>query len=94
MAIRLEAFSHQAIIHLMESIRNKSNYVIQESIPVIRDIFRRYPNQYLKILQLLFQNIKVIEQPPAKAAFIYIISEHIDIIENSAEILKSYLNGF
>ena len=38
---------------LLELIQTKVNYVVQEAIIVIRDIFRRYPNQAITITLLV-----------------------------------------
>lgn len=32
---------------LLDLIQTKVNYVVQEAIVVIRDIFRKYPNKYV-----------------------------------------------
>ena len=44
-AVSLENAAERCINVLLELIRNKVNYVVQESIIVIKDIFRRYPNK-------------------------------------------------
>ena len=44
-AVRLESAAERCVNVLLELIRNKVNYVVQESIIVIKDIFRRYPNR-------------------------------------------------
>lgn len=35
---------------LLDLIQTKVNYVVQEAIVVIRDIFRKYPNKYVKVV--------------------------------------------
>ena len=45
-AISIEAAAERCIGILLELIGTKVNYVVQEAIVVIKDIFRRYPNQY------------------------------------------------
>lgn len=34
---------------LLDLIQTKVNYVVQEAIVVIRDIFRKYPNKYAAV---------------------------------------------
>ena len=46
-AIKLERASERCISVLLELIKIKVNYVVQEAIIVIKDIFRRYPNTYV-----------------------------------------------
>lgn len=45
-AISLERAAERCINVLLELIQTKVNYVVQEAIVVIKDIFRRYPNRY------------------------------------------------
>ena len=67
---------------------------MQEAIIVIRDIFRRYPNKYESIIGTLCQNLDTLDEPEAKSAMIWIIGEYADRIDNSDELLESFLEGF
>ncbi len=49
------------------------NYVVQEAIVVIRDIFRKYPNKYESIIGALCENLASLDEPEAKAAMIWIV---------------------
>ncbi len=44
-AVSLERAAERCINVLLELIQTKVNYVVQEAIIVIKDIFRRYPNK-------------------------------------------------
>ena len=44
-AVTLERAAERCINVLLELIKQKVNYVVQEAIVVIKDIFRRYPNR-------------------------------------------------
>lgn len=57
-AVSLERAAERCINVLLDLIQTKVNYVVQEAIIVIKDIFRRYPNkcpppQLLALLHLL-----------------------------------------
>ena len=56
---------------LLELISTKVNYVVQEAIVVIRDIFRRYPNTYEAVIANLCENLESLDEPEAKAAMIW-----------------------
>ncbi|CAI5734375.1 unnamed protein product [Peronospora destructor] len=45
-AVKLERAAEKCINVLLELIQTKVNYIVQEAIIVIKDIFRKYPNQY------------------------------------------------
>lgn len=61
---------------------------------VIRNIFRKYPNQYESIISNVIQNIDELDEPEAKAAIIWIIGQYADRIENSDGLLQDYLATF
>lgn len=44
-AVALDSAAERCMNVLLELIKSKVNYVVQESIVVIKDIFRRYPNR-------------------------------------------------
>ena len=44
-AVALDGAAERCINVLLELIKSKVNYVVQECIVVIKDIFRRYPNR-------------------------------------------------
>lgn len=41
--------AERCVSTLLDLIQTKVNYVVQEAIVVIRDIFRKYPNKYVQI---------------------------------------------
>jgi vesicle coat complex subunit len=58
---------------LHELIKTKIDYVVQEAIIVIKDIFRKYPNRYESIIKDLCENLKALDNSEARAAMIWII---------------------
>lgn len=72
----------------------KVPYIVQEATVVIRNIFRKYPNQYEGIIGAVIQNIDELDEPEAKAAIIWIIGQYADRIENSDGLLQDYLATF
>ena len=70
------------------------NYVVQESIVVIKDIFRRYPNRYESIIATLCENLDTLDEPEAKAAMVWIIGEYAERIDNADELLETFLETF
>lgn len=70
------------------------NYVVQEAIVVIKDIFRKYPNKYESIIATLCENLDSLDEPEARAAMVWIIGEYAERIDNADELLESFLDGF
>ena len=58
-----EILSFDKVKALLSLIQEKTNYVVQEAIIVIRDIFRRYPNKYESIIGTLCQNLDTLDEP-------------------------------
>lgn len=51
----LERAAERCINVLLELIKQKVNYVVQEAVVVIKDIFRRYPNRRAGASQKVLQ---------------------------------------
>ena len=93
-AVSLEKAAERCVNVLLELIAGKVGYVVQECIVVIRDIFRRYPNRYEKIIATLCENLESLDEPEAKAAMVWIIGEYAERIDNADELLEQFLETF
>jgi len=94
LAIKISTASDECISTLLNLMQTKISYVVQEAIVVIKDIFRRYPNQYESIIGTLCENLDVLDEPEAKAAMIWIVGQYADRIENSDELLEDFSFAF
>lgn len=93
-AIKIEKAAERCINALLELIQTKVNYVVQEAVIVIKDIFRKYPNRYESIIGTLCENLDTLDEPEAKASMIWIIGEYAERIDNADELLESFLESF
>jgi AP-1 complex subunit beta-1 len=93
-AIKLESAAERCISVLLELIQTKVNYVVQEAVVVIKDIFRKYPNRYESIIATLCENLETLDEPEAKASMCWIIGEYADRIDNAGELLDRFLESF
>ncbi|ORX71492.1 Adaptor protein complex beta subunit [Linderina pennispora] len=93
-AIKIELAADRCVRALLDLIQTKVNYVVQEAIVVIRDIFRKYPNRYEAIIGTLCENLDSLDEPEARAAMIWIIGQYADRIDNSDEVLDTFLDTF
>lgn len=93
-AIKLDRAAEKCVHVLIEIIKTKIAYVVQESVVVIKDIFRRYPNQYESIISLLCDNLEALDEPEAKASMIWIIGEYAEAIDKADELLEPFLDTF
>jgi len=93
-AIKVEQSAERCVSTLLDLIQTKVNYVVQEAIVVIKDIFRKYPNKYESIIATLCENLDTLDEPEARASMIWIIGEYAERIDNADELLESFLDNF
>lgn len=93
-AIKVEESADRCVSTLLDLVKTKVNYVVQEVIVVIKDIFRKYPNKYESSISLLCENLDMLDEPEARASMIWIIGEYAERIDNADELLKSFLDSF
>jgi AP-1 complex subunit beta-1 len=93
-AIKLERATERCINVLLDLIKTKVSYVVQEAVVVIKDIFRKYPNRYEAIIATLCENLEDLDEPDAKASMVWIIGEYAERIDNADELLESFLDTF
>ncbi|KAF8569985.1 hypothetical protein P879_02377 [Paragonimus westermani] len=93
-AIKIDSAAERCVSTLIELIQTKVNYVVQEAIIVIKDIFRKYPNKYESIISILCENLDTLDEPEARGSMIWIIGEYAERIDNADELLESFLDGF
>lgn len=79
---------------LIELVRTKVDYLVQESVKVIKDILRRYPNRYESIIKDFCDNLKALNFADERAAMIWIVGEYADKISNSVMLIESFAENF
>ncbi|KAF2763191.1 Adaptor protein complex beta subunit [Pseudovirgaria hyperparasitica] len=94
LAIKIEPAARLCINTLLDLVATKVSYIVQEATVVIRNIFRKYPNQYESIISTLCDNLDSLDEPEAKAAMIWVIGEYADRIDNSDVLLDDFLFTF
>lgn len=94
LAIKIEPAARRCINTLLELVATKVTYIVQEATVVIRNIFRKYPNQYESIISTLCENLDSLDEPEAKSAMIWVIGQYASRIENSDVLLEDFLFSF
>ncbi|KAL8928462.1 MAG: hypothetical protein Q9208_001695 [Pyrenodesmia sp. 3 TL-2023] len=92
-AIKIESGSEKCVNTLLDLINTKVNYIVQEAIVVIKDIFRKYPG-YEGIIPTLCQCIDELDEPNARGSLIWIVGEYAEKISNAGDILAGFVDGF
>lgn len=94
LAIKIEPAARRCINLLLELVATKVTYIVQEATVVIRNIFRKYPDQYESIIGTLCEHLDSLDEPEAKAAMVWVIGQYADRIENSDVLLEDFLYSF
>lgn len=92
-AIKIETACEKCVNTLLDLINTKVNYVVQEAIVVIKDIFRKYPG-YEGIIPTLCKCIDELDEPNARGSLIWIVGEYAEKISNAGDILAGFVDGF
>ncbi|KAL8291497.1 hypothetical protein RQP46_002475 [Phenoliferia psychrophenolica] len=93
-AIKIEAAAERCVNVLLDLISTRVSYVVQESIVVIKDIFRKYPERYEGIIPTLCASLEELDEPEAKASLIWILGEYAAKIDNADELIGTFLDNY
>ncbi|KAI9297823.1 Adaptor protein complex beta subunit [Neoconidiobolus thromboides FSU 785] len=93
-ALKIPASSPKCVQILVDLLSNKIDFIVQEVIIVMKDIFRKYPNKYEGVIPILSQHLEALESSEAKASLIWILGEYADRINDATTLLQSFLNNF
>ena len=91
-AIKLEKAAQRCVELLVDLVKTQISFVIQEAIIALRDIFRRYPNNYEGAMAMVNENLRSLDDTEAKAALIWIIGEYSDRIDGAENQLLRFLD--
>lgn len=70
------------------------NYIVQETMVVMKDIFRKYSSKYEGVIPTLCSNLESLDGPDSKAALIWLVGEYAHRIDNASELLEHFLENF
>jgi len=93
-AIKVDSSAERCVNVLLDLISTRVSYVVQEAVVVMKDIFRKYPDNYEAVIPTLCANLEELDEPEAKASLIWIIGEYADKIENADELLAIFVETF
>jgi vesicle coat complex subunit len=94
LAVKVEPLAAQCVENLVELLAKKVNYIVQESAVVVQTILRQYPNRFEGVISTLCQSLDVIDDGDSKAAVAWVVGQYADRVENAADILSLFFDGF
>jgi vesicle coat complex subunit len=93
-AIKIPAASDRCVTALMELLGLGVNYIVQEAIVVMKDVFRKYPAKYEGTIPTLCSNLESLDEPESKASLVWIIGEYAHRIDNAGELIEHLSQNF
>jgi hypothetical protein len=70
------------------------DYVSTESAVVMKDLVRRYPEQFHRASAAVERCMKIVAEPEGKCALLWILGEYGEVIEDAPYILEPLFDGF
>lgn len=92
-AMRLPTSSASIIQQLLGFLKYQTEYVITETLMVMKDLLRKYRSQSEQVLRVLEQCLEVVADDDGKAAVIWMIGEFGEYIEDSPYLLEQMIQG-
>lgn len=93
-AIKLERAADRCVLVLQELILLKIAPILQEVLVVVKDIFRTYPTRFGMLIKDIFNNMDELEDPESRAAFVWILGEYAERIEDADVQIGRYVDSF
>ena len=96
-AIKVDQSAKRSVSTLLDMTPTKFNYVVQEAVVVIKDIFIKYLNKYELIFATVCKKVDKLYEPEAWSSIIWIIGaigEYSVRIDNADDLLESLLDNY
>lgn len=91
LAIKLTNAADECVNIICSLIANGVPYIVQESVSVMKNILRRYPNRFDFAIEAIVKQHKLIDEPDAKTSLIWILGQFCTKIKNAGSILEQVL---
>lgn len=93
---KVERVAKKGVEALREHINHEggSESALQEAVVVASKIFRKYPKKFESLIKDICGQIKRIDEPESKSAFIWILGEFAEKIDKVEDMLQYFIDGF
>ena len=68
LAVSVDAAAERCVSALLDLVRARAPHVVQEAVPVVRDILRRYPGRYEGVLGDLCDCLDALDEPAVRGS--------------------------
>ena len=93
---KVERVAKRGVEALKEHINHEggSESALQEAVVVASKIFRKYPKKFEGLIKDICTHMKRIDEPESKSAFIWILGEFAEKIDNVEDMLQYFVESF
>jgi vesicle coat complex subunit len=92
-AVRVPSAAEAVAESLLELIEMEAEYVRAETVVVMQDVLRKYPDRAPSVIPSLHRCLKRMEDPYGKAAVIWMIGEYGQLIDDAPYVLEPLIDG-
>lgn len=93
-SIRIPQSSEESIEHLLAFLDLHIDHVTSETVIVLKDFLRKYPERFEEIIPSLTRVLRSIEEPEGKIACIWMVGEYGETIAEAPYILEGLIEAF
>lgn len=84
----------RAVQIIQEIVQNGQPVAMQEAVIIAKNIFRRFPTKYERLISFLVDKLEHYTEPDSKAAIFWIIGEYADKIDSSETLIEQFCETF
>ena len=84
----------RAVQIIQEIVQNGQPVAMQEAVIIAKNIFRRFPTKYERLISFLVDKLEHYTEPDSKAAIFWIVGEYADKIDNSETLIEQFCETF
>mmetsp|Transcript_21961 Transcript_21961/g.55959 ORF Transcript_21961/g.55959 Transcript_21961/m.55959 type:complete len:561 (+) Transcript_21961:233-1915(+) len=93
-AVRVPSTAELIVGSLTNLLELDIDYVSTEAAVVMKDLVRKYPQQFQRASGAVERCIKIVAEPEGKCAVLWILGEYGLLIEDAPYLLEPMINGF
>jgi len=92
LVIRVPESADRVIETLLELCELEVDYVRGETVKVMQDLLRRYPEKAAEVVPAMHRTLKRIDDPSGKASVIWMVGEYGHLIDDAPYMLEPLIN--